>query len=96
MPRDHNAFTLLTTQVVGSIAVMLARAIAPDNEGPGDVFPDFSYYRSGDSIDVFRKSWFFVGLFCQIIVCMGYFLFSGYAHVPRVPLTFRSDLRSYK
>jgi hypothetical protein len=71
----HIAFTLITAQVLGSIATIVARAIAPDNVGPGDVFPDFSSYRPGDPLDVFKKAWFYIGLFSQILICVGYFLF---------------------
>jgi alpha-1,3-glucan synthase len=71
----HIAFTLITAQVLGSIATILARAIAPDNVGPGDVFPDFSFYRPGDTLEVFQKPWFYIGLFSQILICVGYFLF---------------------
>jgi alpha-1,3-glucan synthase len=71
----HIAFTLVTAQVLGSIATILARAIAPDNVGPGDVFPDFSHYRPGDTLEVFQKPWFYIGLFSQIVICVGYFLF---------------------
>jgi alpha-1,3-glucan synthase len=71
----HIAFTLTTTQILGAFATILARAVAPDNLGPGDVFPDFSYYRLGDSLEVFQRTWFYVGLFCQLLICVGYFLF---------------------
>jgi alpha-1,3-glucan synthase len=71
----HITFTLLTAQVLGSIATIAARALAPNNEGPGDVFPDFSYYRSGDSLEFFKNPWFHMGLWSQIIICVGYFLF---------------------
>ena len=42
LTRFHIAFTLLAAQVIGSIGTILARATAPNNTGPGDVFPDFS------------------------------------------------------
>lgn len=42
LTRFHIAFTLLAAQVIGSISTILARATAPDQTGPGDVFPDFS------------------------------------------------------
>jgi alpha-1,3-glucan synthase len=75
LTRMHIAFTLITAQVLGSIATIVARAVAPDNVGPGDVFPDFSSYAPGDSLDVFKKAWFYIGLFSQILICVGYFLF---------------------
>jgi alpha-1,3-glucan synthase len=86
----HIAFTLVTAQVLGSIATIVARAIAPNNLGPGDVFPDFSYYRPGDSLEVFQKAWFYIGLLSQIAVCFGYFLF--FRKVPPAPLKNISDV----
>jgi alpha-1,3-glucan synthase len=71
----HIACTLTTAQILGAFATILARAVAPDNLGPGDVFPDFSYFRPGDSLEIFQKVWFYVGLFCQLLICVGYFMF---------------------
>lgn len=71
----HIAFTLITAQVLGSLATIIARATAPDNLGPGDVFPDFSFYRVGDPLDPFLKPWFYIGLFSQLLICVGYFMF---------------------
>ena len=71
----HIAFALISAQVLGSLTTILARAIAPDNLGPGDVFPDFSFYRPGDSLEPFQKPWFYIGLFSQLLICVGYFMF---------------------
>ena len=71
----HIAFTLITAQVLGALATILARAIAPDNVGPGDVFPDFSHYRSGEPIPGLRNAWFWLALLSQLLICVGYFLF---------------------
>jgi hypothetical protein len=71
----HIAFTLITAQVLGSVATICARLFAPDNLGPGDVFPDFSYWRPGDPLSPFLKPWFYVGLICQLVICAGYFMF---------------------
>jgi len=71
----HIAFTLISAQVLGSLATILARAVAPDNLGPGQVFPDFSYYRPGDPLTFFQTPWFWLGLFSQLLICVGYFLF---------------------
>ena len=71
----HIAFTLITAQVLGSLATIVARAIAPDNLGPGDVFPDFAFYRPGDPLTFFQTPWFWLGLFSQLLICVGYFLF---------------------
>ena len=71
----HIAFTLITAQVLGSLATILARAIAPNNLGPGDVFPDFSYYRAGEPLPGLQNAWFWIALFCQLLICVGYFMF---------------------
>jgi hypothetical protein len=76
----HIAFTLITAQVLGSIATILARAIAPDNIGPGPVFPDFSGYNLGDPLNGLKNAWFYIGLFSQIVICVGYFLFFRNVH----------------
>ena len=93
----HIAFTLLTAQVLGSIATIIARAVAPDNVGPGDVFPNFSFYRLGDPLDVFLKAWFYVGLFSQILICIGYFLFFRKAQsASRLMLILRNNSQSHE
>src|SRR5208282_5194629 len=91
----HIAFTLIATQVLGAITTIVAKAIAPDNEGPGDVFPDFSYYRLGDSLEIFQKAWFHIGLWSQLVICIGYFFFFRNV-IPRLRgmLTSRNNLRS--
>ncbi|TVY41175.1 Cell wall alpha-1,3-glucan synthase, partial [Lachnellula occidentalis] len=42
LTRVHIAYTLISAQVIGSVATMVARATAPDKLGPGNQFPDFS------------------------------------------------------
>ena len=71
LTRIHIAFTLIAAQVLGSIATMLARATAPNKIGPGDVFPDFSA-GIGDGL---TRAWFWIALFFQLIVCVGFFTF---------------------
>lgn len=71
----HIAFALISGQVLGALATILARAIAPDNLGPGDVFPDFSFYRPGDSLEPFHKPWFYIALLSQVLISVGYFMF---------------------
>ena len=71
LTRIHIAFTLIAAQVLGSIATMLARAVAPNNIGPGDVFPDFS----GGFSSGLSKAWFWVALGMQLIICVGFFTF---------------------
>ncbi len=71
LTRIHIACTLVVAQVLGSVATILARATAPNNIGPGDVFPDFSAgARQGLS-----KGWFWVCLLFQLSVCVGLFAF---------------------
>ncbi|QDS69285.1 hypothetical protein FKW77_002461 [Venturia effusa] len=71
LTRIHVAFTLVAAQVLGSVATMVARAVAPNNLGPGDVFPDIS--RGSDH--VLGKAWFWTALVFQLIVCAGYLTF---------------------
>lgn len=71
LTRVHIAYTLITAQVLGSIATIAARASAPNAIGPGPLFPDFS-------IGVYpgaSQPWFWVGLLLQMSVCVGFFLF---------------------
>lgn len=68
LTRYHVAFTLLFAQVVGSLATIAARASAPDNTGPGHVFPNFAF-----GIKDGVGHWaFWVGLLCQILVPIGF------------------------
>jgi alpha-1,3-glucan synthase len=71
LTRFHIAFTLVAGQVLGSIATVLARATAPNNVGPGDVFPDFSA-GPGEGLS---RPWFWIALLFQILLCGGFFLF---------------------
>jgi alpha-1,3-glucan synthase len=71
----HIAFTLMSAQILGAMATILARAFGPNKLGPGSVFPDLSTYTIGEGDNPFYQAWFFVALFCQIVICVGYFLF---------------------
>ena len=71
LTRIHICFTLLAAQVVGSAFTILARGVAPDNIGPGPVFPNFAV----DVADGLRQAWFWVALLCQALICVGFFLF---------------------
>ncbi|PSK36035.1 Cell wall alpha-1,3-glucan synthase ags1 [Elsinoe australis] len=42
LARTHVTFTLVAAQALGSISTILARATAPNNTGPGNVFPDLA------------------------------------------------------
>lgn len=71
LTRVHIAFTLIAAQVIGSAATIAARASAPNNIGPGDVFPDFSFgWR-----EPLGLHWFWVGLLLQLVICVGFFAF---------------------
>ncbi|KAK4213133.1 alpha-1,3-glucan synthase [Rhypophila decipiens] len=72
LTRIHVCVAMLVAQVVGSLATIVARATAPNNVGPGDVFPDFS---SGLGSQNLGRPWFWVGLGCQLLVVAGFFRF---------------------
>ena len=71
LTRIHVGVTMLIAQVIGSAATMVARATAPNNVGPGDVFPDLS---EGVGVAL-AKPWFWVGLVSQLLICVGFFKF---------------------
>lgn len=71
LTRIHVSVTMLTAQVIGSAATMIARASAPNKVGPGDVFPDFS---EGLVVGL-SKPWFWVALVLQLVICAGFFKF---------------------
>ncbi|RAL64964.1 hypothetical protein DID88_001554 [Monilinia fructigena] len=70
LTRVHIAFTLIAAQVLGSIATIVARACAPNNIGPGPVFPDLS-----DGAGGLGNAWFWIGLILQLVICGGFFTF---------------------
>ncbi|KAI2910628.1 CAZyme family GH13 [Aspergillus niger] len=70
LTRMHMLFTLICSQVLGSIATICARAFAPNNVGPGPVSPDPTF--GGSAV---ANAWFWVALFCQLLVCAGFLLF---------------------
>lgn len=70
MTRFHITFTLIAAQVLGSIATILARLTAPDNTGPGSVFPNLAI-----SSDGLGKVGFWLALVLQIIICVGFAAF---------------------
>ncbi|QSZ37320.1 hypothetical protein DSL72_009418 [Monilinia vaccinii-corymbosi] len=70
LTRVHIAFTLIAAQVLGSITTMIARACAPNNVGPGPVFPDLS-----EGVANLGQAWFWIGLICQFAICAGFFTF---------------------
>lgn len=70
MTRFHITFTLIAAQVLGSIATILARLTAPDNTGPGTVFPNFALGAAG-----LGTAGFWLGLLSQIAICVGFAAF---------------------
>ncbi|TQN65173.1 Cell wall alpha-1,3-glucan synthase ags1 [Colletotrichum shisoi] len=71
LTRVHVAAACVGAQVLGSIFTMLARATAPNNVGPSSVFPDIS-----EGLGVaFANAWFWVVLFLNLFICIGYFKF---------------------
>lgn len=70
MTRFHICFTLLAAQVLGSAATIIGRAVAPDNEGPGTVFPNLALSTDGLGYPAFWLGWIF-----QVIVCIGFAAF---------------------
>lgn len=70
MTRIHVAFTLLTAQVLGAAITAIARASSPSKLGPGSIFPNLLI-----NLDGMYNAWFWIGLFLNIFVCFGFFLF---------------------
>lgn len=70
LTRMHIAVTLITGQLIGTAVTMIAKATAPDKDGPGDVFPDFS----AGVIQGISKPVFWVALACQLVIPIGFFL----------------------
>lgn len=64
LTRLHVTFALIAAQIIGSVATIVARATAPDQIGPGTVFPDFSAtWEYG-----LKQPAFWFGLICQIVI----------------------------
>lgn len=70
LTRVHVAFTLIGAQVLGSVATMVARACAPNRIGPGPISPDIS-----KGVGEVWQAWFWVGLLCNLGICVGFFMF---------------------
>lgn len=74
LSRVHVAATLCIAQIIGSTAVLVAKASAPNRIGPGHVFPDLGLW---DPAQPLRNSpvarWeFWIALACQLIIVAGY------------------------
>ncbi len=73
LTRIHIAVTLIIAQILGTLITILAKATAPDRDGPGDVFPDFSAGALGSHL--VRNYWFWIALGAQLIIPFGFFKF---------------------
>lgn len=71
LTRVHVAAAIVGAQVLGSLATIAGRATAPDNLGPGPVFPDMSKGAG----EVAGSAWFWVVLGLNLGICVGYFKF---------------------
>lgn len=71
LTRVHVAAAVIAAQVLGSLATIAGRATAPDNLGPGPVFPDLSQGAG----HVLGSAWFWVVLLLNLGICVGYFKF---------------------
>ncbi|KAL8998110.1 MAG: hypothetical protein Q9188_006170 [Gyalolechia gomerana] len=71
LTRFHVTFTLVAAQVLGSVATILARATAPDRDGPGTVFPNLVLER-GEGV---KTVGFWTGLLFQVLVGLGFLKF---------------------
>lgn len=76
LSRVHVAATLCLAQIIGSTAVIVARATAPNRIGPGNVFPDLGLYDPQDPIkDSPLGNWeFWVALVSQLVIVAGYLI----------------------
>jgi alpha-1,3-glucan synthase len=70
MTRIHVAFTLISAQAAGSVMTAIARACAPNNVGPGPIFPNVLI-----SASVMLNAWFWIGLLLNCSICIGFFMF---------------------
>ena len=67
LTRFHVAFVLVGSQVLGSIATILGRAVSPDGDGPGVVFPNVTLGLAG-----LRNAWFWIAMVAQLVICAGF------------------------
>lgn len=67
LTRFHVTYVLVGSQVLGSIATIVARACAPDSNGPGDVFPNLVLGLGG-----LGKAWFWIALICNLLIPVGF------------------------
>lgn len=70
LTRVHVAFAVTATQVFGSVATIVARAVAPNKIGPGPISPDIS-----GGVGAIWQAWFWVGLVSNLLLCVGFYKF---------------------
>ncbi|KAK5127724.1 hypothetical protein LTR08_004316 [Meristemomyces frigidus] len=71
LTRIHVAVVLTASQVLGAAVTLIAKASAPDANGPGPVFPDLS----AGVVAALIQPWFWVALVCQLVIPVGFFFF---------------------
>ena len=76
LTRAHVATTLMSGQMIGAAAMLIGRATSPAAIGPADTFLDFATWSPTiDGSGIFMSASFWVCLFSQIIICIGYIVF---------------------
>ncbi|KAJ5324842.1 hypothetical protein N7476_003442 [Penicillium atrosanguineum] len=70
LTRMHICFTLLVSQVLGSLATICARSFAPNKIGPGPISPDITA-----GVSALGNAWFWIALVFQLLICGGFLLF---------------------
>ncbi|RDW80976.1 hypothetical protein BP5796_05674 [Coleophoma crateriformis] len=68
LTRVHITFVFIVAQIVGAVITIIARASAPNKIGPATVYHNF-----GDTF--IPGVYFWICLFCQLVICVGYFKF---------------------
>ncbi|MCJ1466639.1 Cell wall alpha-1,3-glucan synthase ags1 [Pseudocyphellaria aurata] len=71
LTRLHITFAMSTAQVLGSMASILARALAVKSCGSGSVFPNLAV----EGVYGLKSLWFWIGLLLQLTACVGFFKF---------------------
>jgi alpha-1,3-glucan synthase len=72
LTRIHVALTLILSQLIGTIAFVLARYTVPDQGGPKELFPNPSI-NTANVIPTNPIYW--IGLISQIVIALGYMFF---------------------
>jgi alpha-1,3-glucan synthase len=71
LTRIHVAVVLTASQILGAAVTLIAKATAPNKDGPGSVFPDLS----AGVVAGLMQPWFWVALVCQLVIPVGFFFF---------------------